>query len=392
MGAGFPVLASDIEKNPLPTGINLASELSETFDVSADGLDLPEICAIIESTRKSQLRAYLTRRFTVVDYDPRYHGIEGLNLETIFTTNIDDLVFKIYAGSRSQYLNRLDSGGPSFGNRAAIDIVNLHGFVGEDHRPYRFGALDLASSFSENENGWRLLARRLHETPTLFWGYSLKDGATLRTLNEPLPIGRVHADKWIIVHPDAPEMSRTYFRTLGFKIIDGDTDSFLSYLESRRKTSPQPAAVNLKAAGEFIERYSLPTAGSLPVRPVRDFFLGEQPGWYDIFYHNIPKTHFYSEVRDAISSGKHVALVGVPASGKTTLMMQVASSGIRDSVHALYVNEAMVLDQARVLIRQLNGEAALLFVDNFLDSLLAVVELLKVHNIQVVLADRDYRF
>src|ERR1700674_5864103 len=73
LGAGFSPLANDQKGRPLPVGDQLKSELMTEFDLTdLQTLDLAQVCAVIESTHKAELRSYLTQRFSVGQFDRRY--------------------------------------------------------------------------------------------------------------------------------------------------------------------------------------------------------------------------------------------------------------------------------------------------------------------------------
>jgi hypothetical protein len=54
LGSGFSILAQNAQRLHLPTGSILAEELCEKFKVSKmAGLQLPQICTIIEHTQRA---------------------------------------------------------------------------------------------------------------------------------------------------------------------------------------------------------------------------------------------------------------------------------------------------------------------------------------------------
>src|SRR5687767_12363497 len=77
LGAGFAVHAKDRDNRKLPTGGQLAKELTAHFKLhSGDGLDLTQIATILTATRRVDLRQYLIDRFTVGAFDDAYRAIE----------------------------------------------------------------------------------------------------------------------------------------------------------------------------------------------------------------------------------------------------------------------------------------------------------------------------
>lgn len=392
LGSGFSVLAKDSQGRFLPTGPQLLSELVTTFSVPNEStFALPQICTIIESTRKSELREYLKDRFFVSDFDDRYAVLPKMEIKTIFTTNIDNLLYLVFSGSDRSYLNDIDQRGPSFSDRRAIDIITLHGSVLDDLRPFRFGTEALATAFASDPDRWHFLSGRLQQHSTLFWGYSVGDAGTLQALSPETSRGRQHKDSWIILHPSAANDGNvSYFRALGFQLIKADTAEMLDYLASVA-TKPMPTAPEHKfKTRDFFPGESVPEVGTVPVRPIMEFYLGAAPQWSDIMSGNLFRTLHFRRLRDSINSKKNSLIIGVPACGKTTVLMQLAMEDFPET-HKLVVN-SLTLEKARFIENKLGGEPTLIFVDNFTDSWEAVEHLSMVPNIQLVGADRDYNF
>ncbi len=389
LGSGFALLAEDSEGRSLPTGGKLFEELVQQFEIgAAEGLSLAQLCTIIESERKQELRSFLTRRFSVEKFDPRYRVLDALAVHAIFTTNIDNLSFKIFADSKWHYLNDLSVRGPAFVDRSAVDFVALHGSIVHDGEPLVFGSTDLAASFSLDPDKWHFLTGQLQRRPTLFWGYSLGDAGVLQALNPASTRGRAHQDKWIVLrNPTDPD--KKFFAALGFQIIESDTASLLDYLKDSIP-APQPIPGKKRPTAELFPENALPAIGSMPVRPLIDFFLGAPPSWPDVYSGRIPRTHHFAKVLDLINAGKDVAVIGMPACGKTTLMMQLASQ-VQFDGHKLACS-FLTDDKASLILRKLQGERALIFVDDFADSIEALSTLMEAANVLVVGFDRDYNY
>ena len=77
-------------------------------------MELPILITIIEDTRRLELRDYLEQRYAVGRFDRRYYCLEKINVRAIFTTNIDDLLYRIYEQSDRYYLMDLDMQGAVF--------------------------------------------------------------------------------------------------------------------------------------------------------------------------------------------------------------------------------------------------------------------------------------
>ena len=236
------------------------------------------------------------------------------------------------------------------------------------------------------------LTRRLQKYPMLFWGYSLRVPGTLEALDPDTIRGRAHKDKWIVLTPDAAQpQAQAYYRALGMSIIVADASEMLDYLENllafHNKTQPSQLARNTKS---LFPKEAIPKIGTVPPRPIREFYLGAPPSWYDIYHGNIPRTHHFAKLMDMIHSGRHVVVTGIPGCGKTTLMMQAAAE-LSVEKHKL-VFDYIPGEKADLVINRLQGEPAVIFIDNFADSVGAMERLCFASNVQVIAFDRYYNY
>jgi hypothetical protein len=170
LGAGFSTLAYDEQGHELPVGSRLAEDIRKEFNLERlRNLSLQALCTVINSTQEDRLRDYLKQRYQVHTFDERYKVLDRLSIDTIYTTNIDNLVHRIFASSKRKYVNDIDFNGPVFDDKSAVELVMLHGSVLHDRRPLRFGALEVSSSFGADPGRWRDLQSRLSQQPIVFW-------------------------------------------------------------------------------------------------------------------------------------------------------------------------------------------------------------------------------
>lgn len=386
LGAGFSVLARNTADLSLPVGGMLADELRTQFAIDPDrSLGLPQLCTLIGFDRSQDLDDYLRARFTVGSFDSRYAVLKRAKIDSIFTTNVDDLIQRIYAGSVDHYLNDIDSAGTAVGMKYAIDLVMLHGSVRNRNRQLRFGTLDLASAFPSDPDRWMLFRQRLNEKPTFFWGYSLQDAGTLQALTPPSIARRSLGLSWVQVRPaqaDSPLVQ--YLKALDFKIVVAETDEILDYLNGALETEGAPTDSKSRA----LQFHNIPTAAEAVQRPIEDFFLGAAPSWSDIYSTHIARSAHHTRLVDLIKSKKNTIITGIPGSGKTTLLMQAAiDSNYRGPI---ILEAGMTEPRAELLVRQLAGERALVLLDNVSNDIGALECLGRSKAITLVAADRDY--
>lgn len=392
LGSGFSLLAKDSSGQQLPTGTILKQELLDFFDMhEMQILNLSQLCTLISSQRESDLRNYLETRLKVKNYDSRYQVLENFSIRSIFTTNIDNLINLIFEHSKQKYLNDVYFRGPIFNDRQAIDLFMLNGSVLDPRRPLRFGALELAQAFRSDADGWRYFEARLSNktTSTIFWGSSIEDAAILESFANSRSKPQTSADIWAVVHPDSDEGVVAYYRALNFQVIEAGTDEFLDFLTDVANRNSLSAAPSNRTTNELFPQESIPTLEQLDILPpLRNFFLGNAPNWSDIFSGHLHKIKYFRNVRELINNGQNAIIMGVPACGKSTLLMQLASEMPYEG-HKL-VTESLTTERARSMIRTLSGEQAIIFVDNCVDDIDFFNILSRHSNVRVVGADRDY--
>ncbi|WP_184853122.1 P-loop NTPase [Paraburkholderia tropica] len=389
LGAGFSVAAESCGKL-LPVGDGLRSELLDHFKRSKpSSLTLPQLCQIISSTQREALGEFFSQRFTVEKFEPEYRNLERVNIRAIFTTNIDDLIPKIFADSQKYYVNDVVLRGPVISGGNAIDYIPLHGCVQHGDGKYDFSPLEIASSFDRDRDKWFGYVSRIQQTPTLYWGYRLEDAGVLQSLSKETAAGRGRAESWIVLRSKDAE-SIEYYGSLGFQTIIADTLELLKYLG--QLPVKRAAGATRSLIGKHFGEFQIPPLAKVPVRSISEFYLGAEPTWYDVYSGKIHETEHFTAAKNAIASRKHVALTGGAVSGKTTLLRQLATRTTGFG-QCLYIDE-VTPEKAKLLTRDIDaeGQPVLLFIDNAADASEAIQILTKSNNIKVVAAERDYVF
>lgn len=387
-GAGFSVLSSDINGKNLPIGDELRKEILNKFPGSPSTLQLPQLCTLISRSKRNELENYIKSRFEVGTFSEKYSNLANINIKNIFTTNVDNLIEKIFKGNPKKYINNTIFNGVSFRDKTAIDYFYLHGTVNDSESKLIFGDLDIANAFSNEPTKWNFLKSIMNKFPTLFWGYALKDAGTLQVFADSLD-ERNRKNSWIIVHPDyIDEGEVEYYQSLDLKIIRSDTESFLDYLASF-----EVLEINRQYIEEFenpFPEYAVPSHAEIERRSINDFYQGANPSWSDVYSARVSRLSYYSTVEENINKGKNVLITGGPATGKSTLLMQVAAfhgfNGIK-----IYLSN-ISLAKSENLASRLRDTPTLLFVDNMQTSMDALNNLSLFNNIRMVIAERDYAY
>ncbi|MDQ0317342.1 P-loop NTPase [Amorphus orientalis] len=386
LGSAFSILARDNNKEQLPTGLALTKELCIKFSrPDLQEHDLPLVSQIIKSKNRTEFNEYLLNRFKIGEYDPRYESITTLEVKRIFTTNIDDLMPKIFSKSKERYLNDLLLQGATFGDRDAVEYLPLHGNVLYPEPDFSFTPIETASAFANNPTQFQYLVSCLLKDPTIFLGYSFKDAGTLQALSHHFTTPAQPKSKWIQLRTDEKAYV-DYFKSLGFEIIIGDTESIIDYFNIRASEITRPASSELNAASFSTGR--IPSLNEAPVRPITDYFRGHAPVWHDILSQRIPTTKKYNRIINHIDSGRNVLLSGIPVCGKSTILMQAAA--YYDTNQIKIFEENLTPEKATQIVSKIEGKGKLLlFIDNAGDSVDALDILSNCKDIQIVAADRS---
>ncbi|QQK63038.1 hypothetical protein F8A90_01990 [Cobetia sp. cqz5-12] len=391
LGSGFSVLASGTfidTARTMPVGDGLKKELLQYFERDKNSkLSLPQLCSVLDSVSKDKLVGFLKRRFSVVDYNEEYNALLRVNVKSIFTTNIDDLVYKIYGNSLDHYLNDISVRGPSIGDGSSIDYIPLHGSVKYNNDDFDFSPLELATSFERDKDKWYGYIDRIKKVPTLYWGYSVSDAGVLQSLAKDTTGGQDRALSWIVLREDDEE-SREYYSSLGFQIIVGETDKLLKYFKQIKK--PRNKSKSPMLAASSFKEYCIPDKAQLPVRTLDEFYLGAEPVWYDVMYGFLHKNEYYHKIKNDLAAGNNIIITGGSLAGKTTLL-KLLSIDTFDFGWPFFIEE-ITPEKARLLKRDIDSEGknVLIFIDNAADAWEAISDLTSSENIQVIAAERDY--
>ena len=144
LGAGFSVYANNQEGESLPLGKDINEKLIALFALDKDRkYSLSKTCQRIKKDNEEMLEKILKETYTVSTFDKEYIELTRLPIKNIITTNIDNLLEKIYDDSKAS-VNLSDAAVyGSFEKDKVVNLYKLHGSV-----TYPFGA---KMSFTEKE-------------------------------------------------------------------------------------------------------------------------------------------------------------------------------------------------------------------------------------------------
>lgn len=397
LGAGFSVYAKNDDGESLPLGNRINDKLIELFQLDKTrGLNLSKTCQKIKKDSEDLLEKILKDTYRVCDFDNTYLELTKMPIKNIVTTNIDDLVERIY-GSRESKIRICDS--KIYGTIEKENMVNLFKLHGSVTYPLgekmSFTEKELTDLFIRDKGLFESVTYKLAGCPTIFWGTSLQDSNTLELISNSAVFAKNNMPKWIVVYPDEENRNIVEdFEDLGFYIIEADTKDLIIHLSKQSFTRHDDNDVYIYKKyretfpGNFICN-ELKRSGVR--RPVVDFFSGAEPQISDIMSANVTKTSYYTEVLEQVLTNNITLITGIPGCGKSTLLMQLAFSN-DISGHKFWFSN-IIQQEAENLIQLVEEDRnVIVFVDNLYNSIDALQILNKVSNIKLVVAERALNF
>jgi hypothetical protein len=390
LGSGFSVLSNNLAGKPLLPGNSLRDELATRYEKSKQ-LSLSQICQIVERTPKSKdLNDYLTSNFQVDELlgsALKYQAVKKMNVKNVFTTNIDNLPYLIF-NSGDTYLRDIRLLGPNMSDQHGVEYYPLHGSVITPEKGYNFNPISIGINGSSGY--FKDLSVEIRKRPFLFWGYSLSDNNVITALYENANWLQTHQDKWMLVRN---EDENEYFQSLGFKTINGSTEDLLDYISDYYRVKESTGAKNdeldYKDRSE-LKNYCIPYINNVPSFPLTNFYNGQHPQWSHIFSNEIFKTSHYAEIENNIHKDKSTLIIGIPVSGKSTLLMLLAANFSTTKLKLFFDEISLV--QAEFVVKILGDIKCMIFIDRVCNDVEAIEFLFKHSNIQIIGAEREYNY
>lgn len=386
-GAGFSTLPSP-EGKCLPHAADLAKEICEKFSIDERfSNDLEKLSGILNTRSKQQFQEYLRTKYTVSSYNQLYNVLDKLNIRSYITTNIDNIPHCVFGNNKRHYMQSIVMQGAAKRYSEVVTYIPLHGEVNNPDSNLYFGKNELANVDDSNKELFHSMEAELYKAPTLFCGYGFHDGCVSRAIskiltNKPQRI-------WVQCLPDDTE-NIDYFRALGCYVIVSDTKELLEWLERNAPLANDVDSVtNLPAP---LIKYTIPDTNKISTVSKKEYFLNAATDWYCILSGYPAATSFVDNIYENILQNKNLVIVGIPFSGKTTLLMQLAASfNSREAKLKLFLSNATP-QQARQIVNNIGNKPAIVFIDDFSNDIEAAGIFMERQNIRVVCADSDYVF
>lgn len=384
-GAGFSILESP-SGNTLPTADELCEEIRTKFNLDVIySNNLEKLSSILKRNCKKEFQSYLREKYTIHDYNELYDVLNKINISSIITTNIDNLIYSVMDKSNRYYLNSVSHYGPAKKDGYSIEYIPLHGDVLNMDSELYFGKFELCNVSNQNKGLFSMMESALLRKPTIFWGYGFHDGSVLEVLSRVLESGK--QDIWIQLKPDSIDIK--YFRDLGCNVIIGDTKTLLNEINNELDGIVEPSSKK-NEENKFWKKYAIPSINQVESLPISDFYREGKTHWYYALTDKAYLTKCVNDIIDIALVNKNVIVVGIPLGGKTMMLMQVACKIGKPTYFLEDLNEAKAKLLSNNAIK--DKQEFIILVDNCSEDMVAYKILADCPNIRTIATSDDFMF
>jgi len=359
VGAGFSTGATNQIDEPIPTGETLCRKLWSflRFTQEYDGASLQDLFELCLSRDKKQLAFLLRDLFRSKDLAEWYKLLPKIYWYRIYTTNVDDVVEKIYGFEGVDTKLELVNGqSADYKDRdqflETTQLVKLNGVDLDDPTSLTFSFLQYARRASENPTWYDHFVRDYSTHPVVFLGSRLDEPLFWQALEARGKRfgGKERRSKAFVVSPSFSTVVRQKFGALGLIPIEGTAQEFLEAIvlpenlltreqiisQLHPEVAHQLAAVGNVSQAErthvqqFLSGFHVVRLPERLPRVEKEFLLGAGPDWGDIYAnldaHRDCEDALLSLIQNRLSAGapSGILVSGSAGSGKSTVMMRVA--------------------------------------------------------------------
>lgn len=380
-GSGFSTLPYD--GKALPTGKELCPKLCKIFDISTTyGNDLETISTLAP---KQAYQSYLREKFTATGCHNLYTNLNKINIHSFITTNIDNIVHHAIGSGDRYFLKSITYYGASRASKNKLEYLPLHGDVTNNNFPLYFGKFDLAVVDEVNNELFSAMHIKMLDAPTLFWGYGFHDSGVLKVVSRVL--GRKAQDIWVQCMPD-DENRIKLFRDVNCNVIIADTKKLLEWI-SVNLDNPTDGGSNDSTLAPELNKYSIPTIGSIESLPAAEYFIKGMTHWYPILTNQAYETSIVNFIYNKALSNKVVIIVGSNFTGKTTLLMQLA---LKIEGNKIFIPDAISKEEATFIGNKIGDIQTWIFLSQGTLDIEALSVFTSKNNIRIIGTAEDYSY
>ena len=364
VGAGFSSSAINRAGNPLPISGELAALIWSFLEYSGeyDGTSLAEIYEALLSSGKTfqSIRSFLEDHLLCQEVPEWYNALTLPYWYRIFTTNVDDLVERVYLRKRRRFLQIASFPDDDVPERDqflnSLQAVYLNGRLPCQPDKITFSVRQFARAANRFQPLYDQFARDYATHCTIFVGTQLNEPLFwqhIEARQERTPEAAEFRPKSFLIAPRISPVKRAQLGRFNIVPVEATTQDFLEWLEAHESALPsrleilrlfEPTLISLietlgESEGDLPEARDFAAAfhrvpGSLRAPADRSLYLlGASPRWEDLFAdldapRDVTNTLFDSvlAISPAPPEINLLAVLGSAGSGKSTIIRRL---GIR---------------------------------------------------------------
>ncbi|MDT3670157.1 MAG: SIR2 family protein [Aromatoleum sp.] len=402
IGAGFSATSSNAKGERLPVGNQLATEIANHFDLP----DSYPLAQIADSAPKDELQSFLISRFFGCKASRSATLVSSFVWRSIYTLNIDDVLHDCYSGQEC-YQNPIFLTFKDLYQRPEdpedVIVAHLHGSVKTPQNGFVFSLPEYGDASAAGYTWFNVLADELTEQPFIIIGCSLAEPDIEAHLarRKGIPSEAQQTAPSLFITKRMDKVLEQTCKKFGLIPIEGDADSFLSYLNSEAGQRSRPldllgvkadvrtflesTGVEHRSVRIFFRQWFVVDEKDLP-QPIDSIPLlaGAEPTWSaisggeDVIRECVPR--LMSEVEHWKNKGGiAVSVLESPAGeGKSTVLYRTALelAKLQTNIFFFCARERLVDEDAAKVLSHLNTPAVLV-VDNIADHAPQIAALLE---------------
>ncbi|MGV3608751.1 MAG: SIR2 family protein [Planctomycetaceae bacterium] len=396
----------------------LGEMLANLGGFSYEGEPLPQVYSAVQKRAgRLQLEELLRNNYTINTFAPWYNKVAGLVWNRIYTTNIDNLLERVYENQGQQRLTTIpcpNSFRPQPKTPAALQYIKLHGCVNNLERGIRFSLEEFSQLQVEEDPWYTQLVDDIYFGPVIFVGTLAEESPLHHYLELRGKKGRYneHRPASFLVVPHISTIRREALSEKNITAVEATGNQFFEWLVNDFGVEkPTVASVSTKYGGwgdaglgrrleavtrafQRIDTTGLPT--TTRAQP-HQFYLGTEATWKCIEERRDAARAVAKEIGTFLtndSTTTALILHGAAGSGKTTILKRLAFDASTAGHSVYWANSEVKLD-INTLVDFLtdNDDKSLRFVfvdtsSRFIHNEASLLQLLKLPRIRLVMADR----
>lgn len=379
LGAGFSCMAKNILGETLPMGDTLTRKIWELLfpgkEYESTSLKMAFQALLTSRIGANKIRSFLEDNLLVTEYPDFYNNLSNVFWNRIYTTNIDNLVEKIYSNNRDQKLEIISYPESDIKERdqflERVQIFHLNGKLKCEPQDLIFAQEQYGRNVNLIQPFYLQFTSEYSNKSTVFIGSTLEEDFLWQYIEErkfkKQDIQELRLRSFLI-SPTISALKEAALSKYNIIGIKATVEDFMKWIEKVRPQLPEKETIlqiinptwtiiakseNITPNKKSLKEFSL-TFEVVPIDPPSSvmksyFLLGAEATWSDILNNFDAKREItdlvINKVKEVFRKNelKIFALLGSAGCGKTTILKRIAHSLSINSYTVYFTNSDNLL-------------------------------------------------